>query len=131
MNETYSTQRALINETTRNLNLLLLDWPFLKIVQYLFEHGSKLLGKDIGNIWLQSMTQKIRPICQDLRICKNNRKYEIEIATIMTDCTTAMIIRVVFSLPLLHFREKEQLLYKIIDVSIVSSYYQNFNVILG
>ncbi|KYQ53630.1 hypothetical protein ALC60_02137, partial [Trachymyrmex zeteki] len=124
MEETYSTQRAVINDKNRDLLKLSTEWSFLKDPDYFVQHSCILLRKDISKVWVDSI-KRIKPLRQYLQFCKrgnNDEKTEI-----INDCKVAIKVRkdqiskilVIFKLLVSYFRESENLLFKIISVSYI------------
>ncbi|XP_067209386.1 uncharacterized protein [Linepithema humile] len=125
MTETYPTQRGVINEKLRNIEQILVDWPFLKEPEFILQHGSILLGKNIHNVWSDSLSKKVKPIRQYFKFSKNipDRKMQA-ITCIINECKeTAQVtkenmpkILVIFPLLLEYFGEKSNFLFKIISI---------------
>ncbi|KAJ8666338.1 hypothetical protein QAD02_008000 [Eretmocerus hayati] len=60
MRSTYPTQRFLLNATERNLVTILQDWPYLRGFGCLIEHSSILLGKNVSDVWIDSMANSFK-----------------------------------------------------------------------
>lgn len=67
MDKTYATQRKSINDVTRDISLVMTEWPFLTNVEYIVEHADKLLGKFILTTWNKSLENKMQPIRKYLK----------------------------------------------------------------
>lgn len=125
MEETYPTVRAQINEDGRNIVVITNRWPFLKTTEYLLQHASRLLGKDVIKVWNSAIETKTRPIVNFLRLRKNVKGKEEFLKKISNDCETAMEnsnsqipkTLVIFPLLIQYFEEKVNYLYKIGEVS--------------
>ena len=126
MEKTYVTQRKSINDVTRDIRLVMNEWPFLTNVECLLQHGSKLLGKSVITTWNDSLENKMKSIRQYLKTCqflKKNKSNELK--KLVTECKEAIEIRkdnlpnnvIIFPLLVLYFKENEEMLYKIVDVS--------------
>lgn len=127
MDETYPTQRALINDSARNLPLISVNWPFLKERVCLLQHSSTLLGKDVVKTWWNCHDKKTKPLRQYLKTSKNLKRKEEKVNTIIAECQEYFQITkdqmpkilVVFSLLIEYFEEKENFLFKVIDVGYI------------
>lgn len=125
MEATYATQRALINDKSKDLTYIITEWPFLTEVPCLFTHATKLLGKDIASTWQNSMDNKIKFLRQYFKMSKNLKKKEAAKEKIIAEYKEAASITqdnfpkilVAFRLLMLHFGEDEKFLYQTIDVS--------------
>lgn len=62
MTETYPTLRGVINEKSRNIEEITVQWPFLKEPEFILQHSFILLGKNISNGWSDSLSKKVKPI---------------------------------------------------------------------
>ena len=131
MNETYSTQRSSINKRNRNLNDVMIDWPFLSNPVHFINHSSRLLGKNVSEIWNESLKAKAKIIRLYLKVPqkivkgdkKDNKKEKI-IAIfheskqyIDVNKSKLYKILVIFSLLATVFDEKIDCFFKIIKVS--------------
>lgn len=128
MEQTYATQRSLINNPERNLIMIGLNWPFLTNFMYLIKHSSILLGKDISAVWNESLATKAKTLRHHFMLNEKlfTKKYE-EYEKIKQERNTARSVSrddlpnhlVIFPLLILFFKEQTDCLYKIINVSIV------------
>ncbi|XP_070531448.1 uncharacterized protein [Cardiocondyla obscurior] len=89
MIDTYPTVRGIINEKSKKIEELLIDWPFLKDSDFLLQHSSTLLGKDVTNIWSNSLNTKVKPIRQYLKFLK---KKSGNMTNIINECKAAVQI---------------------------------------
>ncbi|XP_015120974.1 uncharacterized protein LOC107043837 [Diachasma alloeum] len=70
MNDTYATQRLVINECSRGNGLTVSffkKWPFLKNAAVLLSHAQRLLGTQVEEVWSRNLLQtapKIRKFCK-------------------------------------------------------------------
>lgn len=126
MDNTYAMQRKSINDVTREIDIVITEWPFLTDEKCLIQHADKLLGKSLQTIWNNSLENKVKPIRQYLKTChaiKKNKSQELK--EIIKECKEATEIRkdnfpdnaIIFPLLVLYFEENIEMLYKIIDVS--------------
>ncbi|XP_008210612.1 uncharacterized protein LOC100679989 isoform X2 [Nasonia vitripennis] len=124
MDKTYAMQRKSINDVTREISLLMTEWPFLTDDKCLIQHADKLMGKCILTTWKNSLEKKVKPIRQYLKTChtlKINKSQELK--DIIQDCKEATETRkdnypknaIIFPLLVLYFEENIELLYKIVD----------------
>uniref|UniRef100_A0ABD2XN71 Ubiquitin-like domain-containing protein n=1 Tax=Trichogramma kaykai TaxID=54128 RepID=A0ABD2XN71_9HYME len=126
MISTYPTQRLMINQKNRDLDLIFLDWPYLKTAGYLFVHCNILLGKDLQQLWNNTLPVKAKVIrlyfqCQisNKKFQKNNSEMkdwinESKEASKMIKSKMPKIF-VIFPLVTLFFKEKSNLLFKLVD----------------
>ncbi|KAL7306726.1 hypothetical protein TKK_0001395 [Trichogramma kaykai] len=126
MISTYSTQRLMMNQKNRDLDLIFLNWPYLKTAGYLFVHCNILLGKDLQQLWNNTLPVKAKAIrlyfqCQLLN--KKFQKNNSEMKDLINESKEAsnMIkskmpkIFVIFPLVTLFFKEESNLLFKLVD----------------
>ncbi|XP_039308356.1 uncharacterized protein LOC120358366 [Solenopsis invicta] len=64
MEETYPTLRAVLNDKSRNLEIIAAEWPFLQETDCFFQHCSRLLGKNVVQVWTNSLSNKTKSIRQ-------------------------------------------------------------------
>ncbi|XP_039307544.1 uncharacterized protein LOC105207072 isoform X2 [Solenopsis invicta] len=120
MEETYPTLRAVLNDKNRNLEIIAAEWPFLQETDCFFQYCSRLLGKNVVQVWTNSLSNKTKSIRQYFK--HSQKKKANEINEIINDCKTAVQIRkdkipkllVIFRLLIFYFNEKENFLFKII-----------------
>lgn len=127
MNETYPTQRASINGKNRNLECITSDWPFLKDAECLIAHSSRLLGKNVSEIWSNSIQQKGKTMRQWFKTPQVQKREKMDaekINNFFNECKNACEVRkdqvpkslIIFQLLSTYFKESEESLFKIIDV---------------
>ncbi|KYQ49820.1 hypothetical protein ALC60_11102 [Trachymyrmex zeteki] len=123
MTETYPTLRGVINEKSRNIEEILVQWPFLKESEFILQHSSILLGKNIQKVWSDSLSKKVKSIRQYIKFSKKiptNVKICIvneckDVVQITKENTPKILV--IFPLLLAYFTEKTNFLFKIISVS--------------
>ena len=127
MKETYVLQRLHINAKDRNLQLICVQWPFLKEPQFLIEHANRLLGKNITATWYSCLEKNNKPLrqylqFQNLKSEKNASRMKI-INSYKQACeiTRSKGPKVIGAISLLihHFSEVENALYHVTDVSVI------------
>lgn len=124
MEETYCTQRALINAKLRNLPLIFREWPFLKETEYFILHANRLLGKDVFDTWVSSLHEKAKYLRQYLETFQYKDDKKREFLKIVNDCKSACKFKgtktakalATFPLLVFHFLDNEDLFFKIVDV---------------
>ena len=70
MMETYPTLRAILNDKQRDLEKIVMEWPFIQDKKHFLEHCSRLLGKNVLQEWRNTLSQRIDPTRQYLKISK-------------------------------------------------------------
>lgn len=128
LEETYSTQRANINNRKVFIHSILAEWPLLCEAKYFLWHSSVLLGKDIDNIFSTNMRNNcsvidyMKRFCLEIKKKRNGDNQVEEIKKILTDLKTRdqnplVIATAILPLITLYFEEDVNFLYKIVDVS--------------
>lgn len=126
MDQTYPTQRAQINGEGRDLVVIMALWPFLRSPTSLILHASRLLGKDVRNIWNEAIQNKTTPIAAYMKSRRNVRGREQIFKEIFQESEEANVknksraadTMVIFPLLINYFKEKSNYFYTIVDVSI-------------
>ena len=125
MTLTYATQRKVIIAENRDLQILLTEWPFLKLPKFIIEHASIFLVKDVHKTWKESLQNKAKPIRQFFKvqnhaeIAYNLMSTILKIAKEAAAITKSQISKtiVIFPLILRYFAEEPDNLFKVIDVT--------------
>ncbi|KAJ8667046.1 hypothetical protein QAD02_008708, partial [Eretmocerus hayati] len=122
MKETYPTQRKLLTVEERNLHEIFKDWPFLDDCRCLKQHSSILLGKNVDEVWMESM----RTLFKEMRLYFKSHLYHTkrcsDFQQISDEADDAVefeksqepLYAVVIPLLLLYFKENSSHLYKVI-----------------
>ena len=119
---TYPTLRKNINSVPQNLATIFKEWPFLKNPQYLLDHASTLLGKNVEEEWKNSIRTKSKDIRRYFLSKAGGDKelqaiFEACKEVVKMDKNVTPKVLIIFPLLLNCFDEDEKYLYKIVDVS--------------
>ena len=126
MQKTYPTLRAVINDPNVDLLTITQNWPFLQEVEHFVAHSNYLLGDDLTKKWTDSIENRMKITGQYLKSLKLNSESKSQVDRFVDEAKSACIIRkdripkhlVVFKLLMHYFKENENFLFKVKQVSL-------------
>ena len=150
LNATYYSQRQMINAENRCILQFILYWPFFGESKFLLKHASRViygkegrLGEDIYSIWhknLKSTAPAFKQHCKDLCLTAKSKEKKTKNAPDFQYMEVVIVQAeemckdfqneipnaiVMFQLLVAYFKEEEDLLLKLIDVS----FYYSLNIL--